>query len=139
MASLEGSETGANLRAAFAADAQAVLRYRWFAEQADVDGQPELGSVLRSVADAEIGHATGHLDLLIDAGDPVTNSPIGESIDNVRAAIAAEEDEAAAMYPRFAQTARDEGFTEIAEWMESLADASQRQAARLRAALDELA
>ena len=34
------------------------------------------------------------------------------------------------MYPGFARTARDEGFTSIAEWLETLARAEKSHAGR---------
>ena len=38
------------------------------------------------------------------------------------------------MYPGFAKTARDEGFEEIAEWLETLARAEKSHAGRFRRA-----
>ncbi len=37
------------------------------------------------------------------------------------------------MYPGFAKTARDEGFDEIAEWLETLARAEKSHAGRFTA------
>jgi rubrerythrin len=43
------------------------------------------------------------------------------------------------MYPGFAKTARDEGYSELAEWFETLAKAEKSHAGRFQKALDELA
>ena len=42
------------------------------------------------------------------------------------------------MYPGMAKDARDEGFEEIADWMETLAKAERSHAHRFQKALDQL-
>jgi rubrerythrin len=42
------------------------------------------------------------------------------------------------MYPGFARTARDEGFEEVAEWLETLARAEKSHAGRFQGALESL-
>ena len=68
--------------------------------------------------EGETGHANGHLFYLEQVGDPATDLPIGNSIDNLKTAIAGETHEYSDMYPGYAKTARDEGFDDIAEWFE---------------------
>ncbi|MGB5759078.1 MAG: ferritin family protein, partial [Acidimicrobiales bacterium] len=92
----------------------------------------------RAVAEGESGHAVGHLDFLAEVGDPATGLPIGDTEENLFSAAAGEEAEAATMYPDFARTARDEGFDEIADWMESLGRAEADYAKRFSEALDGL-
>jgi len=41
MAALKGSQTHANLKAAFAGESQANRRYLYFAKQADIEGYPD--------------------------------------------------------------------------------------------------
>ncbi len=135
MAALKGSKTEANLRFAFAREAEANRRYLWFAEQADVEGQPEVAELFRHLAESETGHAFGHLEILAELGDPETGESLDETADHLRSAIAAEERDAESMYPEFAATARGEGFEEVGAWMESLARAEGQQAERLRASL----
>jgi rubrerythrin len=130
MSSLKASKTHANLKEAFARESQANRRYLWFAQKADVEGYPEVAALFRAVAEGETGHAHGHLEYLAQVGDPATGEPIGETEDNLKAAIASETYEYTEMYPGFAKTARDEGFTEIAEWLETLARAEKSHAAR---------
>ena len=64
--------------------------------------------------------------------------PIGGTSDNLKAAIAGETHEYTDMYPGMAKTARDEGFDEIADWMETLAKAERSHANRFQKALDTL-
>lgn len=135
---LDGSRTHDNLKEAFAGESQANRRYLWFAQKADVEGQPETAALFRAVADGETGHAHGHLEFLSEVGDPATGLPIGETVDNLRAAIEGETYEYSQMYPGFAAVARDEGFDEIAEWFETLARAEKSHAGRFQQGLDAL-
>ena len=121
MADLKGSKTEEHLKAAFAAESQANRRYLYFAQKADVEGLPEIAALFRSIAEGETGHTFGHFDFLASVGDPVTDEPVGSTAQNLRSAIVGETYEYTEMYPGFARTARDEGFDEVAEWFETLA------------------
>ena len=138
MADLNGSKTHDNLKEAFAGESQANRRYLYFAQKADVEGYPDVAALFRSVAEGETGHAFGHFDFLSTTGDPVTGEPVGPTPDNLRSAIAGETYEYTEMYPGFAKTARDEGFEEIAEWLETLARAEKSHAGRFQAALESI-
>ena len=113
MASLKGTKTHENLKAAFAGESQANRRYLYFAKVADVEGQPEIAGLFRDTAEGETGHAHGHLDYLKSVGDPATGLPLGDSLLNLKAAVHGETHEYTDMYPGMAKTARDEGFAEI--------------------------
>ncbi len=138
MAQLEGSKTHGNLKDAFAAESQANRRYLYFAKVADIEGYPMVAGNFRETAEGETGHAHGHLDFLKKAGDPATDMPIGDTTDNLKAAIAGETYEYTDMYPGMAKTAREEGFDEIADWFETLAKAEKSHAGRFQKALDQL-
>lgn len=138
MASLKGSKTFENLKEAFAGESQANRRYLYFARAADVEGEPEISTLFRSVAEGETGHAFGHFDFLKEVGDPVTGEPVGDSAANLKSAIAGETYEYSEMYPGFAKTAREEGFPEVAEWMETLAKAEKSHAGRFAKGLASL-
>jgi rubrerythrin len=136
---LKGSKTHQNLKDAFAGESQANRRYLYFAAKADVEGQNDVSAVFRSTAEGETGHAHGHLEYLEAVGDPVTDVPIGLTRDNLKSAITGETYEYTDMYPGMAKAARDEGFTEIADWFETLAKAERSHANRFQKALDALA
>ena len=138
MAELKGSRTEDNLKAAFAAESQANRRYLYFAQKADIEGYPDLSALFRSVAEGETGHAFGHFDFLAATGDPVTGEPVGSTEENLRSAIVGETYEYTEMYPGFARTARDEGFIEVAEWLETLARAEKSHALRLAQGLESI-
>jgi len=94
--------------------------------------------LFRDTADGETGHAHGHLDYLKKVGDPATGKPIGSTDKNLAAAVAGETYEYTEMYPSMAKSAREEGFADIAEWLETLAKAEKSHAGRFQKALDAL-
>ena len=124
--------------AAFAGESQANRRYLYFAKMADVEGYPEIAGNFRETAEGETGHAHGHLDYIRKVGDPATGLPIGDTASNLAAAVAGETHEYTDMYPGMAKTAREEGFTEIADWFETLAKAEKSHAGRFQALLDDI-
>ena len=138
MPDLANSQTEKNLKEAFAGESQANRRYLYFAQTADVEGYPDVAALFRSVAEGETGHAFGHFDFLKAVGDPVTGEPVGDTASNLRSAIAGETYEYTEMYPGFAKTARDEGFEDVAEWLETLARAEKSHAGRFQQGLDAL-
>ena len=137
MSNLAGSQTLDNLKAAFAGESQANRRYLYFAKVADIEGYPHIASNFRETAEGETGHAHGHLDYIKRVGDPATGLPIGDTAENLQAAVAGETHEYTDMYPGMAKTAREEGFAEIADWFETLAKAEKSHAGRFQALLDD--
>jgi len=97
-----------------------------------------VAAVFRSTAEGETGHAHGHLEYLEQVGDPATGLPIGPTRANLKAAIAGETHEYTDMYPGMAKTARAEGFTEIADWFETLAKAERSHANKFQRTLDAI-
>ena len=138
MPNLANSETEKNLKVAFAGESQANRRYIYFAQAADIEGYPDVAALFRSVAEGETGHAFGHFDFLKAVGDPVTGEPVGSTSDNLKSAIAGETYEYTEMYPGYAKTARDEGFDDVAEWLETLARAEKSHAGRFSQGLASL-
>jgi len=129
---LKDSKTFENLKAAFSGESQANRRYIYFAKVADVEGYPEVAMNFRETAEGETGHAHGHLDYLKSVGDPATGLPIGDTLQNLKAAIEGETHEYTDMYPGMAKAARQEGFSEIADWFETLARAEKSHAGRFQ-------
>jgi len=138
MADIKGTKTHENLKEAFAGESMANRRYLYFAQKADVEGENEVSALFRSTAEGETGHAHGHLEFLEAAGDPATNEPMGDTATNLKSAVAGETYEYTDMYPGMAKTARDEGFDEVADWLETLAKAERSHANRFQKALDNL-
>ena len=63
---------------------------------------------------------------------------MGNTDANLKSAVEGETYEYMQMYPGFARTAREEGFTECAEWFETLARAEKSHAGRFQKGLDNL-
>ena len=138
MKDLNNTQTHKNLKDAFAGESQANRRYLYFARIADIEGFPDVAGLYKDTADAETGHAFGHLDFLKEVGDPVTGVAIGDTEKNLKSAVEGETYEYTQMYPGFAKSAREEGFEEIAEWFETLARAEKTHAGRFQTGLDGL-
>lgn len=138
MAALKGSRTEQCLKDAFAMESQVQLRYSYFANKADLEGQSDVAALFRSSAQGETGHAHGHLEFLEQVGDPATGLPMGNTRENLAAALASETNESVHMYPAMALTARQEGFDDIADWFETLAKAERSHTIRYEKALKEL-
>jgi rubrerythrin len=136
MAGLKGTKTEENLKEAFAGESQANRRYLYFARAADVEGQPDVAALFRSVAEGETGHAFGHFDFLKEVGDPATGVAVGDTSQNLQSAIAGETFEYSEMYPGFSKVARDEGFADVADWFETLARAEKSHAGRFTKGLE---
>src|SRR5260370_42403271 len=123
MPSLKGTETEQNLKDAFAGEIQAIRRYLYFAQKAEVEGLNDVAAVFRSTAEGENSHAHGHLEYLEEVGDPATGKPIGPTGDNLKAPIASETHEYTAGNPAMARVARQEGFDGMADWSKTPAKA----------------
>jgi rubrerythrin len=137
--SLKGSKSHTNLKEAFAGESQANRRYLYFARAADIEGFPDIAGLFKDTADAETGHAFGHLDFLKEVGDPVTGVAFGKTEGNLKSAVEGETYEYTQMYPGMAKTAREEGYAELAEWFETLAKAEKSHANRFGKGLKQIA
>jgi rubrerythrin len=94
------SKTQENLQEAFAGESQANRKYLAFAKQADKEGYPQAAKLFRAAAAAETIHAHAHLRAM---------NGIGETLENLKAAIAGETFEFKEMYPAMIATAQEEG------------------------------
>ncbi|HEY5334839.1 MAG TPA: rubrerythrin family protein [Mycobacteriales bacterium] len=137
MTDLKGSKTHDNLKEAFAGESMANRRYLFFSRRAELDKAAEVAELFRDTAEAETGHAFGHIEFLVGAGDPATDEPIGTTEENLASAVVGETYEFTAMYPGFAATAREEGFDDIADWFGTLARAERTHAGRYEKALEK--
>ena len=92
--------TEENLKAAFAGESQAHMRYLIFADQAEKEGKPNLARLFRAIAYAEQVHATNHYREL---------GGIGDSPANLQEAINGETYEVEEMYPAYNKVAELQG------------------------------
>lgn len=113
---LRGTKTERNLMAAFTGEALACLKYLCFAQVADSQSEAESAVLFREIAENEKRHGARWLEIL---------GGTGSLADSLKAAVASERYEWSQMYPDFAETARKEGFPEIAEVFEAVAKAAK--------------
>jgi len=92
--------TEEGLRAAFAGESQAHMRYLIFAQKAEEEGYPNIARLFRAISFAEQVHATNHFRTLGD---------LGSSADNLDAAIGGETFEVEEMYPAYDAVAELQG------------------------------
>ena len=102
--------TAANLRAAFAGESQAHMRYLLYSDLALNEGLDNVARLLKAIAFAERVHARNHFEALrTDYGPQGSNSygafGISETANNLEAAIAGELFESREMYPVFKASA----------------------------------
>lgn len=125
------SKTYKNLQAAFAGEAQAFTKYSYYASKAKKDGFEQIGAIFEETAGNEKEHAKIWFKYLHDGAVPDTS-------ENLKDAIAGEEYEWTDMYKKFAETAREEGFTEIAEKMEGVGAIEKEHEERYKKLLDNI-
>ena len=94
------SKTQQNLMDAFAGESQANRKYLAFAKQADKEGLPQVAKLFRAAAEAETIHAHAHLRA---AGK------IGNTAENLKAAVEGETFEFTKMYPEMIEDAKADG------------------------------
>ncbi len=107
MAELKGSKTEKNLQDAFAGESMARNKYTYYASQARKDGYEQIAKIFEETANNEKEHAKIWFKLLHGDTVPAT-------AENLLDAAQGENYEWTDMYARFAQEAREEGFTKIA-------------------------
>ncbi len=129
MAVLKGTQTEKNLLTAFAGESQARNRYTYFASQAKKEGYVQMADIFIETANQEKEHAK-RLFKFLDGGEVeiVAAFPagvIGTTLENLKESAAGENYEYTEMYPGFANTAREEGFNDIAAVFEAIAVAEK--------------
>ncbi len=134
--SIKGTETEKNLLKAFAGESQARNRYTYFAGVARKAGYEQIAAIFTETAENEKEHAKvffKHLeggDLEITAAYPA--GLIGDTKANLEAAAAGEKMEWSDIYARFEQTARTEGFPEVAASFKEIAEVEEFHEKRYR-------
>lgn len=142
-------ETIENLAKAFVGESQARNRYTMYAKVARKEGYEQIAEIFLLTADNERVHARILFEFInalqekaekwseikIEAGVPTV---LGNTIDNLKAAIAGENHEYNHMYPEFAKIAEDEGLHDIAQRLKAIAVAEQHHEERYLKILEQL-
>lgn len=126
-----GTKTEENLKAAFAGESQARNKYTFFASKAKKDGYEQIAAIFTETADNEKEHAKMWYKEL-------HGGAVEDTIVNLEAAADGENYEWTDMYKGFAETAREEGFEELAKKFEEVAEIEKSHEARYRKLLENV-
>jgi rubrerythrin len=142
MKTLKGSKTEKNLLASFAGESQARNRYTYFASAAKKEGFAQISNIFEETADNEREHAKRMFKFLEGGMVEITASyPAGKistTAENLAASAAGEHEEWTLLYPGFAKTAQEEGFSEVAAMYKSISVAETQHEKRYRALLSNI-
>ncbi len=136
--SLKGTKTADNLMKAFAGESQARNRYTYYASVAKKEGYVQISNLFQETADNEKEHAKRFFKFLKEdlngevleingAGYPVS---LGDTVSNLKAAAAGENEEWTELYPAFAATADEEGFPAVAAAFRFIAEVEKHHEER---------
>ena len=129
MKDIKGTKTEQNLLAAFAGESQARNKYTYFASVAKKEGYEQIAALFQETADNEREHAKMWFKQL---------NGIGTTEQNLEHAASGENYEWTDMYPGFAKTANEEGFTAIAKLFERIAEIEKKHEERYKALLKNI-
>ncbi len=139
MADVKGTKTEKNLLASFAGESQARNRYTYFAGAAKKAGYEQIAAIFLETADNEKEHAKRFFKLLEGGDLEITASypagVIGDTAENLEAAATGENLEWTKLYKEAEETARQEGFEEIAVQFKEIAEVEEQHEKRYRALL----
>jgi len=138
MKSLKGSKTAENLMKSFAGECQARTRYTYYSSIAKKEGFVQIANIFLETAEQEKEHAKRFYKFLkedyvneaieIQAGFPVSFH--NETVKNLKAAAAGENEEWTYLYPTFADVAEKEGYSEIAMAYRKITEVEKRHEIR---------
>jgi rubrerythrin len=139
MSSIKGTKTEKNLLTAFAGESQARNRYTFYASQAKKEGYEQIAAVFLETADNEKEHAKRIFKFLEGGEVEITAAfpagTIASTAQNLADSASGENFEHTEMYPDYAKTAEEEGFTEIAAVLRAISQAEKGHEDRFRALL----
>ncbi len=142
MASVKGTRTERNLLASFAGESQARNRYTYFAGVARKAGFEQISAIFLETADNEKEHAKRFFKFLEGGEAEITAAyPAGIISDtgaNLEAAAAGENLEWTKLYKEAEETARREGFDEIADVFKEIAEVEEQHEKRYRKLFNNL-
>ncbi len=129
---LEGSKTLENLEKAFYAEASLAFRYHFFAIIAQFEGMDRYAGMFEDFSKGGKDNVHGCLDFLRQAVDPDSKIPFGSTQKNLQSLLQTEIQQFTEIYPDMARVARDEGFTDIASWFDTLEKLKRARTQKLK-------
>ncbi|MCK5491965.1 MAG: rubrerythrin family protein, partial [Candidatus Omnitrophica bacterium] len=136
MASIKGTKTEKNLLASFAGESQARNRYTYFASVAKKAGYEQIAAIFLETADNEKEHAKKFFKFLeggeLEIAASYPAGVIGDTAKNLEAAADGEHDEWTKLYKEAEDTARQEGFEDIADIFKEIGEVEEEHEKRYR-------
>ena len=129
MKELKGTKTYENLMAAFAGESQARNKYTYYASKAKKEGYVQIQKIFEETAANEKEHAELWFKLF---------HGVGTTEENLLDAAAGENYEWTDMYKQMAETAREEGFNDIAFQFEKIGAIEKEHEERYRKLADNV-
>lgn len=127
----QDSKTYQNLLAAFTGEGSSAVKYRLFAQRAREDGYRQIGDLFDETAGNEEAHAEIWYELLYGGEAP-------DTLDNLRQAADDENRQWNAVYARFSRIAKEEGYPELADLFDRVAQIESEHEARFRKLAENL-
>lgn len=142
MGNFKGSKTERNLVNAYLAESQSFARYTFYAGIADKEKYFPVGVMFRETADNELRHAKVFLKFLQDtefvSDTSVDAGFLGNTAANLQTAIKEESVGGYEFYNAAAQTAKEEGFDDIATHFSAIAAVEKIHHDRFQLLLDHI-
>jgi rubrerythrin len=140
--SIKGTITEQNLLIAFAGECQARNRYDFFSEKARTEGYEQIAAIFEKTALQEQSHAKQFFKFLeggaVEIRTIYATGIADQTIDNLKTAINEENNEWSALYPRFSEIAKEEGFPAIAAIFKIIAKVEDEHEKRFKKLLKRL-
>jgi rubrerythrin len=122
------SKTGENLTEAFGRESQASHRFLYFAKVAKATGHDDIAQALRLAVADGIDRARVMLEFLWEIDNPLSGPDLRSMGESLHLMLHRRKAEFSGVYWGMARTARDEGFDEVARWLEMLAKTERSRA-----------
>ncbi|MFC1612975.1 rubrerythrin [Patescibacteria group bacterium] len=117
MNNLKGTQTEKNLLKSFAGESQARMRYDYFSKKAKKEELEQISAIFAETALNEKEHAKRFFKFLEGGELEITATfpagKVSDTLENLKSAAEGENEEWSKLYPKFAETAEEEGFSEI--------------------------
>ena len=142
MKSIKSTQTEKNLLASFAGESQARNRYTYFASVAKKAGFEQIAAIFLETADNEKEHAKRFFKFLeggeVEIQVSYPAGIVGDTPQNLLASANGENEEWTKLYKDAEDTARAEGFDEIAVQFKEIAEVEEEHEKRFRKLLNNI-
>lgn len=127
---IKGSETEKNLLKTFAGESRARNKYNFYGEKAREEGYQWIAAIFDETACNEYAHAREVFRRYLGL--------VKSTAHNLMDAIMGETEEAKKLYKEFEETARCEGFDEIADFYKDLREVEESHSERFKALYEKV-